>query len=55
MLLRMILGNKNLPPQPMPRRGSGGRGGFWRSVAPRLVFWILALAVLYLVLRSLLG
>jgi hypothetical protein len=53
-LLRLILGNKNLPPELMPTRATGRRssGRRWRSLVMGAGFWLLVIVLLYLVVRS---
>lgn len=51
--LRFILGNPNLPPEPMPRAKDKQphEPRAWWSFIPGIWFWILSLAVFYLAIR----
>lgn len=54
MLLRMILGNENIPIEPRPHRGFGRSGRpIWWTLSSGIWLWLLVFLLIYLVIRLL--
>ncbi len=53
LLLRMILGNENLPSEPRPPKGFGRFGRpAWLSISSGVGLWLLIFLLAYLVIRD---